>query len=90
MGVAGRLYQVRRIPVSVMRERVADVLAHVAIRRERIVLTRHGQNLGAIVPLEDLERLHALDAAEDEAAERTLTPYRTSWRKLTDRIHRRH
>jgi len=35
----------------------------------------------------DLERMPALDA--DEVDER-LTPYRTSWRRLTDLIHRRH
>ena len=73
--------------MSVLRERLGDVLTHVSHRRERIVLTRHGRALGAIVPIEDLERLRALDA---EAAEGPLTPYRTSWKRLTDSIHRRH
>ena len=39
--------RVRRIAVSAVRERIADVLGHVALRRERIVLTRHGRELGA-------------------------------------------
>lgn len=77
----------RRIAVSVLRERLGDVLAHVSHRRERIVLTRHGRALGAIVPMEDLEILRALEVDE---AEGTLTPYRTSWKRLTDSIHRRH
>lgn len=77
----------RRISVSAVRERIGDVLSHVAHRRERIVLTRHGREIGAIVPMEDLERLHALEAEQDEGP---LTPYRTSWRRLTDSIHRRH
>jgi len=79
---------VRRITVSAVRERIGDVLTHVALRRERIVLTRHGREIGAIVPMEDLARLHALET--DEQEEGPLTPYRTSWRRLTDSIHRRH
>ena len=78
----------RRITVSAVRERIGDVLTHVAVRRERIVLTRHGRAVGAIVPMEDVERLRALDASEED--EGPLTPYRTSWRRLTDSIHRRH
>ena len=77
----------RRIAVSALRERIGEVFAHVAVRRERIVLTRHGRELGAIVPMEDLERLRALESEQDEGP---LTPYRTSWRKLTESIHRRH
>lgn len=78
----------RRIAVSAVRERIADVIGHVALRRERIVLTRHGREIGAIVPMEDVERLRALDSGEAESE--PMTPYRTSWRKLTDSIHRRH
>ena len=78
----------RRIAVSALRERLGDVVTHVAVRRERMVLTRHGRAVGAIVPMEDLEQLHALETREDDDG--PLTPYRTSWRRLTDSIHRRH
>lgn len=78
----------RRIPVSAVRERIADVLVLVAARRERVVLTRHGHEVGAIVPIEDLERLRALDEAAASCSP-TLTAYRTSWRRVTDRLHRR-
>jgi prevent-host-death family protein len=77
----------RQIAVSALRERIGGVLRHVATRRERIVLTRHGRPIGAIVPMEDVERLRNLDAADTDGG---LTPYRTSWRRLTDSIHRRH
>ena len=77
----------RRIAVSALRERVGDVLRHVAIRREPIILTRHGHELGAIVPMEDLERLRALDAEQQTPG--SLTAYRASWRRFTDSIHRR-
>ncbi len=73
--------------MSALRERMGNVFTHVAVRRERIVLTRHGHELGAIVPMEDFERLRALDAGEDE--DRPMTPYQTSWRRLTDSIHNR-
>jgi prevent-host-death family protein len=77
----------RRLAVSAVRERIADVLGHVALRRERIVLTRHGRELGAIVPMEDLEVLRSLDETDQD---RSLSAYRASWRRVTDAIHRRH
>ena len=78
----------RRIAVSALRERIGDVFMHVALRRERIVLTRHGRELGAIVPMEDLERLRSIDAGDDQDG--PMTQYQTSWRRLTDSIHKRH
>lgn len=75
----------RQIPVSAVRERIADVLGHVALKRERIILTRHGRELGAIVPMEDLERLRSLEAGE---ASRSMTAYRASWKRVTDALHR--
>jgi prevent-host-death family protein len=77
----------RRVAVSAVRERIAGVLWHVAMRRERIVLTRHGRELGALVPMEDLERLNRLDAEDEDGPPRA---YRASWRRVTDAIHRRH
>lgn len=77
----------RRLSVSTARERIADVLTHVHLRRERIVLTRHGRPIGAIVPLDDLKRLTELE--EEGAAESpAMTAYRVSWRSVTQRIHR--
>ena len=76
----------RQLAVSTVRERIADVLGHVALRRERIVLTRHGRKLGAIVPMEDLERLRSLEAEERRP---TLRAYRASWRRVTEALHRR-
>lgn len=79
----------RRLPVSAVRERIADVLAHVSARHERIVLTRHGRPIGAIVPMADVERLDALDeGAPSESA--ALTAYRVSWERVTRRLHRHH
>src|SRR5688500_6139157 len=68
----------RRIAVSAMRERFADVLAHVAVRRERIVLTRHGREVGAIVPVEDLRRLREMDGADADQENSTIAAHRAS------------
>lgn len=76
----------QRIAVSAVREHIADVLGHVARRRERVVLTRHGRELGAIVPMEDLERLRALEAVDDQPR---MSAYLASWRRVTESIHRR-
>lgn len=78
----------RRIGVSAARERLADVVAHVATRRERVLLTRHGRPLGALVPLEDVERLRDLDRAEMATDTPTLSAYRATWKRLTETIHR--
>jgi len=78
----------RRIAVSALRERLGEVLSHVAHRRERVILTRHGRKLGAIVPMEDLERLYGMDASEESPG--PMAGYRASWRRVTDSIHKRH
>jgi prevent-host-death family protein len=76
---------VRRIPISAARDRIAEVLARVQ-RRERVILTRHGRDVGAIVPIEDLEQLRRLEVPD---AHTPLTGYRASWRRVTDAIHHR-
>jgi len=78
--------RLRQIAVSAVRERIADVLTHVAHRRERIILTRHGRELGALVPMEDLERLRSLEAGDRK---RSMRAYRASWRRVTEALHRR-
>lgn len=77
----------RRLAISALRQRVGDVLTHVATRRERVVLTRHGHAIGAIVPLEDLETLRALESDEGS---RTMRAYRASWRRMTGPSGRSH
>ena len=78
----------RRIAVSAVRERIADVLAYVGCRRERVVLTRHGRAIGAIVPMSDLERLEAQDADAPDDLTPTLAAYQVSWRHVTHHLGR--
>ncbi|MFI8241640.1 type II toxin-antitoxin system Phd/YefM family antitoxin [Streptomyces sp. NPDC085866] len=56
------------IPVTQARAELADLINRVVYGGERVVVTRHGKPLVALVSAADLERLDALDApAEDQS-----------------------
>ena len=62
-----------RINASEARKDFSDTLNRVAYNGERIVLERHGKSVAAIVPIEDLELLEALeDRLDHEAAKKAL------------------
>ncbi|MET9446795.1 type II toxin-antitoxin system Phd/YefM family antitoxin [Streptomyces cinerochromogenes] len=55
------------IPVTQARAELADLINRVVYGGERVVVTRHGKPLVALVSAADLERLDALEApAEDQ------------------------
>ncbi len=49
------------------REQFADLLTRVTHDKERIILTRRGREIAAIVPLDDFRRLLALQDEHDLA-----------------------
>ena len=51
------------IPVTQARADFAELVNRVVYGNERIVVTRHGRPLVALVSAADLDRLNALDAA---------------------------
>lgn len=51
----------REIPVTQARADLADLVNRVAYSGERVVLTRHGRTMAALVSAEDLERLEQID-----------------------------
>ncbi len=53
------------IPVTQARAELADLINRVVYGGERVVVTRHGKPLVALVSAADLERLDALDAAAE-------------------------
>ncbi len=59
-----------RLPASKAREQFADVINRVTYRGERVVLERRGKGVAALVPVEDLELLEALEDRLDVAAAR--------------------
>lgn len=54
------------IPVTQARAELADLINKVVYGGERVVVTRHGKPLVALVSAADLERLNELDAAEGQ------------------------
>ena len=62
-----------RLPVSKLREELAEALNRVAYSGERVVLERRGKGVAALVSVGDLELLEALDDRMDlEAAREAL------------------
>lgn len=53
------------MPTSRARLDFGDLLNRAAYGKERIVLTRRGRALVAVIPLEDLERLRAMEDLRD-------------------------
>ena len=56
------------ISVSRAREFLADLVIEVAFRGERVILTRHGKPIAALVSVEDLETLERANGGDGEAA----------------------
>ncbi|MEV5343028.1 type II toxin-antitoxin system Phd/YefM family antitoxin [Streptomyces sp. NPDC052676] len=54
------------IPVTQARAELADLINRVVYGGERVVVTRHGKPLVALVSAADLRRLEELGAAEEE------------------------
>ncbi|WP_416519099.1 type II toxin-antitoxin system Phd/YefM family antitoxin [Streptomyces achromogenes] len=54
------------IPVTQARAELADLINRVVYGDERVVVTRHGKPLVALVSAADLERLDALDEPGEE------------------------
>jgi PHD/YefM family antitoxin component YafN of YafNO toxin-antitoxin module len=49
------------IDSSVARDSMSDTLNRVSYSKERIVIRRHGKDIAALVPMEDLRFLEALE-----------------------------
>ncbi|MCZ0990524.1 type II toxin-antitoxin system Phd/YefM family antitoxin [Streptomyces diastatochromogenes] len=61
------------IPVTQARAELADLINRVVYGGERVVVTRHGKPLVALVSAADLERLDALDSLDEPAEEQVVT-----------------
>lgn len=74
-----------RLTASEARVQFSDVVNQVAFKGERVVLHRHGKDVAAIVPVEDLELLEELENRMDlDAARAALKEKgsRVSWDKV--------
>ncbi|MHA7627576.1 type II toxin-antitoxin system Phd/YefM family antitoxin [Corallococcus sp. M7] len=53
------------VSITEARDDLAELLNRAAYGKERLVLTRHGKKLVAVIPFEDLEALEALEDRRD-------------------------
>ena len=65
-------------PSSAARGSFADMVNRAAFGKERVVVTRRGKALAAIVPIEDMK---ALEAMEDEADARIIAKRYAAWER---------
>ena len=49
------------LPISEVREHLADLGNRVSLRGERLIVERRGKNLFALVPMEDVELLERME-----------------------------
>ena len=80
-----------RIPTVKARDEFSDLVNRVAYGKERVVLTRRGKPLAAVVPLEDVELLERLEDRIDlDEARAALAETRddgtVSWEKIKAEI----
>jgi prevent-host-death family protein len=67
------------LPTTKIRENLSDVLRRVSEDKERIVLTEAGKEIVAVIPLEDLALVEALeDRADLEEARASLKEARAT------------
>ncbi|MFB6633650.1 type II toxin-antitoxin system Phd/YefM family antitoxin [Streptomyces sp. NPDC056362] len=64
------------IPVTQARAELADLINRVVYGGERVVVTRHGKPLVALVSAADLEELEAAEKPTDEQVVRSLSTFR--------------
>lgn len=56
---------IRKLTTGEARENFADVINAAGYGAQRVVLTRHGKEVAAVVPISDLELLHQLERIID-------------------------
>lgn len=81
------------VSISEARDGLAELVNRVAYARERVRLVRRGRELAAVVPMEDIELLEALEDELDlQAAREALADPanagRIPWEDVRDRLAR--
>ncbi|MGQ0663614.1 MAG: type II toxin-antitoxin system Phd/YefM family antitoxin [Pseudomonadota bacterium] len=79
------------IPANEARDYFADLLGRAQHGKERVVISRHGKPVAALVPLKDLKLLEEIDDRLDaEEGRATLAKWKRAGRKSTplDRVIR--
>lgn len=70
------------VTAATARDNLSELINRAAYGKERVVLTRRGKALAALVPVEDMKLLEALEDQKDAAeASRRLKAWRKGGRK---------
>lgn len=69
------------IPADAAPAPFAEAVARAEAGQERVVLTRAGRPVAAVVPIADMEALEAIDAAEDERDAALVREARARWER---------
>lgn len=78
-----------QIPASEARKNFSDILNRVSVRGDRVVMERHGKTVAAMISMEDLALLEALEDRYDvEEARAALAESieRVSWTSLKQQL----
>jgi len=80
-----------KVPVSEARNDFSEIINIVSYRGDRVVLQRRGKDVVAVVPIEDLELLEALeDKLDIDAARKALREAgkkgTVSWNKIKEEL----
>ncbi len=71
-----------RISIVELKANLTEVINRIALKKERVLVTRHGKGLAAVVPVEDLAALQTLEDQHDlEEAARALQEFKARGEK---------
>ena len=75
-------------PIAKARSKLAEIINKVAYGGERIAISKHGKTAVAIVPLDDLNFLEAIEDRIDikEALEALEDPARIPWDRVKEEL----
>ena len=68
-----------------IKARLSELVSRVAFSRERLIVLRRGKPMAALVSIEDLHRLEALDAAGIDNQEQDIHPVMRAFGGWADR-----
>lgn len=70
-----------KVSIQDLRAHVSDAVSRVTYREERIIITRNGKAVAALIPIEDLEFLESLDDQVDQETSQAIEAGRAEFQR---------